>query len=62
MLLADNRLDTGYLTLTTHKAALENMATLGQSGHRSEVRTLAMSQDNQTILSASGEEVKLWNR
>lgn len=35
---------------------------LAQAGHRTNVRTLSYSTDNTTILSASSEEVKLWNR
>ena len=62
VLLADNRLDTGVVELNQHKVELNNLTSISQCGHRSDVRTLSFSLDNANILSASGEEVKLWNR
>ncbi|XP_005099510.1 WD repeat-containing protein 3 [Aplysia californica] len=61
-LLADNRLDIAVLQHANHKAELSEVSSLSQAGHRTEVRALSVSLDNATILSASAEEVKLWNR
>ncbi|CAG5136192.1 unnamed protein product [Candidula unifasciata] len=61
-LLSDNKIETGLLTLDKQKCTLGPVICLSQAGHRTDVRTLSFSSDNTTILSASSEEVKLWNR
>ncbi|GFO36388.1 WD repeat-containing protein 3, partial [Plakobranchus ocellatus] len=61
-LLADNKVECGSLVLDTHKVEMGQVVPVSQPGHRSAVRTLSFSSDNTTILSASSEEVKFWNR
>ncbi|KAK3801649.1 hypothetical protein RRG08_033836 [Elysia crispata] len=61
-LLSDNKIESGTLVLEKHKVEMGPVVPLSQLGHRSIVRTLSFSSDNATILSASSEEVKIWNR
>lgn len=39
----------------------ETGLTISHEGHRSPARTLALSEDNSTLLSGSGESVKIWD-
>ncbi|KAK2905151.1 hypothetical protein Q8A67_006950 [Cirrhinus molitorella] len=62
LLLQNNTVET-YTLKTTEKNPTGNKTSrLMLSGHRTDVRTLAFSSDNIAILSASGENVKVWNR
>ncbi|GFR57849.1 WD repeat-containing protein 3 [Elysia marginata] len=61
-ILSDNKIEHGTLVLDKNKVEMGPVVPLSQLGHRSVVRTLSFSADNATILSASSEEVKLWNR
>ncbi|CAL1531432.1 unnamed protein product [Lymnaea stagnalis] len=61
-LFASNKLETGLFTLSKHDIAMSPVVPLSFGGHRTDVRTVSFSSDNTTILSASSEEAKLWNR
>ena len=45
-----------------HNVRCLETSSIHRNGHRSEVRTLGFSSDSNSILSASGEQVKLWSR
>ncbi|XP_059175700.1 WD repeat-containing protein 3-like [Physella acuta] len=62
VLFSNNKIETGVFSLQKHEVEMSSVTPLAQAGHRSDVRTLAFSTDNISILSASAEEVKIWNR
>ena len=62
VMLANNLLETVVLDLSQIGAAAEVSLSLAGPGHRSDVRSLAWSSDNTSLVSGSSEAVKLWNR
>ncbi|KAK7108660.1 WD repeat-containing protein 3-like [Littorina saxatilis] len=62
-LLSNNCVETTQVQIVdAHNVSCQETSGINRSGHRSEVRTLAFSSDGNLFLSASGEQVKLWNR
>ena len=62
VLLANNLLETVRLDLSVTGALAEVVVSLAGPGHRSDVRSLAWSSDNTSLVTGSSESVKLWNR
>lgn len=61
-LLNNNKLEVVDLQIDVTSLQVLKTSNIHNGGHRSDVRTLAFSSDNSTILSASGEQAKLWIR
>ena len=64
VLLANNQVEQFRIILDdgAKDNEVEKIKTFDHAGHRSDVRTVAVSSDNTAILSASHEAVKIWNR
>ena len=62
VMLANNLLETVLLDLSQTGAVAEVSLSLAGPGHRSDVRSLAWSSDNTSLVTGSSEAVKLWNR
>lgn len=60
---SSNRIDTYILDpeSVTADDDFRNVSTIETFGHRTDVRSVALSSDNRLIMSASGEAVKIWN-
>lgn len=62
-LLNNNTVEMAEVQLVdAHNVKCLETSSIHRNGHRSEVRTLGFSSDSNSILSASGEQVKLWSR
>ncbi|OQR79441.1 WD repeat-containing protein 3-like [Tropilaelaps mercedesae] len=59
--LKNNSLDVMELPLEEKKEPAKMVDNLRYLGHRSDVRTLCFTSDNAGIISASGEQLKLWS-
>ena len=62
VMLANNLLESVTLDLSVTGALAEVTMSLAGPGHRSDVRSLAWSSDNTSLVTGSSESVKLWNR
>ncbi|XP_004363419.1 WD repeat domain-containing protein [Capsaspora owczarzaki ATCC 30864] len=60
--LADNSVELFSLDLGTNSAEEVKIASVERAGHRSDIRSLALSSDESLILSTSNNELKIWNR
>ncbi len=60
-LLVNNSLETNELDVSEKNAEVKSLK-LKLPGHRSDVRTVCFSSDNTAILSASADQMKIWNR
>lgn len=63
VMAASNRLDTYILEpdAVTADSGFRHVSSIESYGHRTDVRSLAISADNRIIMSASGESMKIWN-
>lgn len=62
LLLQNNMVETYSLQPSASQPVGTRTSHLTLGGHRTDVRTLAFSSENSSVLSASGETVKVWNR
>lgn len=62
LLLQNNTVETYTLRPGDQTPAGTKTSRLTLGGHRTDARTLTFSSENSSILSASGETVKVWNR
>ncbi|XP_038059666.1 WD repeat-containing protein 3-like [Patiria miniata] len=61
--LHNNSLETHiFQSLEGRHWDAEKQGAVALPGHRSDVRTVAFSSDNTTVLTGAGESVKIWNR
>eukprot|EP00127_Corallochytrium_limacisporum_P004403 Clim_evm11s161 gene=Clim_evmTU11s161 len=60
--LMNNSIEVYGVAITNRKATVEHFGTIGATnGHRTDIRSLALSSDNALLASGSHGEVKLWN-
>ncbi|XP_072035883.1 WD repeat-containing protein 3-like [Amphiura filiformis] len=62
LLLHNNTIETYSISTTEKKPEPQRSSMVSLPSHRSDVRTLSFSSDNTTVLSGSGDCVKIWNR
>lgn len=62
LLLHNNTVEGYSLNPEEKKPEPQSFANVCLPSHRSDVRTLCFSSDNTTVLSGSGDSVKIWNR
>ncbi len=62
LLLHNNTIETHTFSTTEKKPESQRSSIVNIPSHRSDVRTLCFSSDNTTVLSGSGDSVKIWNR
>ncbi|KAN0008887.1 hypothetical protein ACTFIU_009553 [Dictyostelium citrinum] len=59
--LAGNSLEAYEIKDKEQGGAFEVSSTLDQAGHRSDIRSLSLSSNDQMLVSTSSESVKIWN-
>ena len=62
VLLSNNSLYSATVDLTEKKSEVTRSHHLTTAGHRTDVRTLSFSYDGSAFASASGDQIKIWNR
>ena len=62
LLLSNNSIEFIKLFLKANTFESEQLSMISTFGHRADVRTISVSSDSITILTASSDAVKLWNK